>query len=106
MNKSAADIDRGAQETFDSKSVEANRRADTVDDRIHCSHLMKLNVLGRNVMHLPFGYRELRKNIRGHSFCIRVDRFPNHRKNLGSLAMKVRLHSMMLMNMIVVVMPW
>ena len=63
---------------------------------------MELNVVGRYIMHLAFGYREFRKNIHCESLRSRSEiAVANHRQNFRCLAMKVTVPAVvMLMSVI------
>src|SRR5262249_32658888 len=90
VNKAAADVDRGAEKTFDSKRVEADSSADGIHDGVHGADLMKLDVFRRDVVHLAFGYRQLRKYLRCQAFCVGPElAVPDHLQDLGRPPVKM-----------------
>src|SRR5262249_22591932 len=101
-DEAAANVDGGAAEAFDSKSVESNCRSDGIDDRVHRSDLVEFDIFRLNVVNLPFRNRELRKNLRRYPLRVRVQlALMDHRQYLGRLAMKVSVGMPMLVSMFV-----
>jgi hypothetical protein len=63
LDRTAADMQRRANETFDLEQVETDRGAHDIDDRIKRAHFVKVNVIDGFVVHARFGFREPRKDL-------------------------------------------
>src|SRR5262245_3384235 len=103
MDEAAADVDCGTQEPLNTERIEPNRRPYGVDNGIYGPDLMELDVFRRHVMDLSFRNGQLRKNITGDPFRIRVEAaVTDHRQNLRRFPVKVVVVVFMMMMAVMV----
>src|ERR1051326_3045048 len=92
FNAAAANVERRTDPFIHSQCLGAHGGADYIGDGICRAHLMKVNVLNRNVVNLGFGFAKALKHVNRARFGRRadVDLFDN-RANLREAAMAMRM---------------
>src|SRR5262245_47294226 len=92
MDEAAAHVDRRTHESLDSQCIKPYRGPHRVDDRIHGADLMKLHILRRDMMDVPFRNRELGKDRLCDALGIGIQGArTDHGQDLRRLAMKMRM---------------
>ena len=62
FRSAAANIERRASELLNTERIEANARADDIDDGVDRTNFMKMNFFDRNIVYGGFGFTEFAKN--------------------------------------------